>query len=96
MQHNLALVEYDLALINADHGPQLVVEELPPAEFDVSRKSDPVADRDVDLLPFEHTELARLVEWQNLLDAVLSDNGSSLAPVVARENHWAIARGATA
>src|SRR5271166_2273877 len=28
--NNLALLEYDLALIDADHGPQLVVEELCP------------------------------------------------------------------
>jgi hypothetical protein len=40
--NNLAFIEYDLALINADHGPQLVVEELVPAGFDVFREPDPV------------------------------------------------------
>src|SRR5260370_23016100 len=49
--NNLAFIEYDLAIINADHGPELVIEELLPAVFDVFRKSDLVADRDVDLLP---------------------------------------------
>ncbi len=42
--NNLALNEYDVALVNADHGPQLVVEELVPAVFGVFRESDPVAD----------------------------------------------------
>ena len=46
--------------------------------FDVFRESDPVADCQRDLLPLEHTELPCLVEWQLLLDAVLSDNDSSL------------------
>ena len=34
---NLTSVEYDLALIDADHGPELVIEELLPAVFDVFR-----------------------------------------------------------
>src|ERR1700760_1302538 len=42
--NNLASIEYDLALINADYGPELVIEELLPAVFDVFRESDPVAD----------------------------------------------------
>jgi len=29
--NNLAFIEYDLAVINADHGPELVIEELLPA-----------------------------------------------------------------
>src|SRR5690349_20597374 len=35
--NNLSLVEYNLALVDADDGPQLVVEELMPAVFDVFR-----------------------------------------------------------
>jgi hypothetical protein len=42
--NDLAIIEYDLAIINADHGPELVVEELLPAVFDGFRESDPVAD----------------------------------------------------
>ena len=41
--NNLAFIEYDLAFINADHGPGLVIEEFLPAVFDVFRESDPVA-----------------------------------------------------
>jgi Transposase IS66 family len=78
--NNLAFIEYDLAIINADHGPELVVEELLPAVFDVFRESDPVADCDADLLWLEHTELPCLVKWQLLLDAVLSDDDSFLLP----------------
>jgi hypothetical protein len=33
--NNLAFIDDDLALINADHGPELVIEELLPAVFDV-------------------------------------------------------------
>jgi hypothetical protein len=29
--NNLAFIEYDLAIINADHGSKLVIEELLPA-----------------------------------------------------------------
>jgi hypothetical protein len=78
--NNLAFIEYDLAIINADHGPELIIEELLPAVFDVFRESDPVADSQRDLLSLEHTELPCLVEWQLLLDAVLSDNDSFLLP----------------
>jgi hypothetical protein len=78
--NNLALVEYDLALINADHGPELVIEELLPPVFDVFRESDPVAYCQRDLLSLEHTEFPCLVEWQLLLDAIRSDNDSSLLP----------------
>jgi hypothetical protein len=46
--------------------------------FHVFRESDPVADCQRDLLSLEHTELPGLVEWQLLLDAVLSDDDSSL------------------
>jgi hypothetical protein len=42
--NNLAFIEYDLAIINADHGPELVIEELLSVVFDVFRESDPVAD----------------------------------------------------
>jgi hypothetical protein len=35
--NNLAFIEYDLVSINADHGPDLVIEELLPAVFDVFR-----------------------------------------------------------
>jgi hypothetical protein len=76
--NNLAFIEYDLALINSDHGPEFVIEELLPAVFDVFRESDPVADSQRDLLSLEHTEFPCLVEWQLLLDAVFSDNDSSL------------------
>jgi hypothetical protein len=62
----------------ADHGPQLVVQELLPAVFDVFSKPDPVADRERDLLPLEHAELLRLVKGQLLLDAILSDEDGSL------------------
>jgi len=44
--NDLAFVEYNLAIVNADHGPQLVVEELLPAVFDVFREPDPLADRE--------------------------------------------------
>jgi len=76
--NNLAFVEDDLAIINADHGPQLVIEELLPAVFDIFRESDPVADGQCDLLSLEYTESPSLVEWQLLLDAVLSDADGSL------------------
>src|SRR4029077_20219489 len=78
--NNLAFIEYDLAIINADHGPELVIEEVLPAVFDVFRESDPVSDCQRDLLSLEHTELPCLVERQLLLDAVLSDYHSSLLP----------------
>src|ERR1700675_3086661 len=42
--NDLAFIEYDLAFINADHGPELVIEELLPAVFDVFRDPNPVAD----------------------------------------------------
>src|ERR1700720_3211962 len=78
LANKLAFIEYDLAFINADHGPELVIEELLPAVFDVFRESDPVADCQRDLLSLEHAELPCLVEWQLLLDAVLSEDDSSL------------------
>jgi hypothetical protein len=40
--NSLAFIEYDLAIINTDYGPELVVNELLPAVFDVFRESDPV------------------------------------------------------
>src|ERR1700732_861537 len=70
--NNLAFIEYILAIINADHGPELVIEELLPAVFDVFRESDPVADCQRDLLSLKHTELLRLIERQLLIRAVLS------------------------
>ena len=69
--NNLAFIEYDPVIINADHDPELVIEELLPAVFDVFRESDPVADCQRDLLSLEHTEPPCLVEWQLLLDAIL-------------------------
>jgi len=78
--NDLAFIEYDLAIINADHGPELVIEELLTAVFDVFRESDPVADCQRDLLSLSHTELSRLVEWQLLFDAVVSDDDSSYLP----------------
>jgi hypothetical protein len=60
--NNLAFIEYYLAMINADHGPELVIEELLPAVFDVFRESDPVADSQRDLLSLEQTEFSCLVE----------------------------------
>jgi hypothetical protein len=44
LRNNLALVEYDLAFINADHGPEFVIEELLPAVFHIFREPDPAAD----------------------------------------------------
>jgi hypothetical protein len=44
--NDLAFIEYDLAIINADHGPELVIKELIPVVFEVFRESDPVADSD--------------------------------------------------
>jgi hypothetical protein len=41
--NNLAFIDYDLTLVNADDGPELVVEEFVPSVFDVFRKSDSVA-----------------------------------------------------
>ncbi len=41
---------------------------------------DPVADRQRDPLPLEHTELPCLVKWQLLLDAAVTDDDSSLLP----------------
>jgi transposase len=43
--NNLAFIEYDLAIINADHGPELVVEELLPRclTFFVNRIRSPIA-----------------------------------------------------
>src|SRR5215469_2502614 len=76
--NNLAFVEYDPALINTDHGPNLVVQEVLPAMLHVFREPDPVANRDVNILPLEHAELPRLVQWQLLLDAILPNDDSSL------------------
>jgi hypothetical protein len=76
--NNLAFIEYGLAIINTDHGSELVIEELLLAVFDVFRESDPVAHGQRDLLSLEHTEFPCLVEWQLLLDAVLSDDYRSL------------------
>src|ERR1700720_2041239 len=55
--NNLAFVEYDLVLVDTDHGSKLVIEELLPAVFDVFRESDPVADCDADLVSLEDIEL---------------------------------------
>jgi hypothetical protein len=40
-----AFIEYDLAVIIAEHGPELVIEELLPAVFDVfvNRIRSPIA-----------------------------------------------------
>jgi hypothetical protein len=66
--NKLAFVENDFAIINADHVPQLVVQELLPAVFDNFRESDPVVDREHDLIPLKHAKIARLVKRQPLLD----------------------------
>src|SRR5215469_10427998 len=76
--NNLAFVEYDPALINTDHGPKFVVQEVLPAMFDVFREPDPVANRDINILALEHAEPPRLVQWQLLLDAIFPDDDSSL------------------
>ena len=52
--NNLAFIEYDLAIINADHGPELVIEKLVPVVFDVFRESNPVADCQRDLVARTH------------------------------------------
>ena len=78
--NNLAFIEYDLVLVDTDHGSKLVIEELLPAVFDVFRESDPVADSQRDLLSLEYTEFPCLVERQLLLYAVLSYDDSSLLP----------------
>jgi hypothetical protein len=41
--NNLAFVEYDLALTDSDRCPQIIVEELLPAVFDVFHELDPAA-----------------------------------------------------
>jgi hypothetical protein len=41
--NNLAFIEYDFDFVDADHGPELVIEELLPAVFNFFRESDPVA-----------------------------------------------------
>jgi len=51
-----------------------------PAAFDILGEPNPVADREHDLLPLKHAEIPRLVGWQLLLDAVLSDDDGSLVP----------------
>jgi hypothetical protein len=77
--NNLAFIEYDLAIINADHGPELVIDELLPVVFDifVNRIQSPIGN---DLLPLEHAENPCLFEWQLLLDAAVTDDDSSLLP----------------
>jgi hypothetical protein len=65
--NNLAFIEYDPVIINADHGPELVIEELLSAVLDVFRESDPVADGQRDLLLLEHTGFTCLLEWKLLL-----------------------------
>src|SRR5260370_27513240 len=59
--NNLGFVEYNFFIINTDHWPQLVVEELLGAMFDVFREADPFADRGGDFLPVEPAELSCLV-----------------------------------
>jgi hypothetical protein len=78
MANNLAAVEYDLALVNADHVRSSLLRNLCPRVFDVFRESDPVAHGQRDLLPLGDTEFPCLVEWQLLLGAVFSDDDSSL------------------
>jgi hypothetical protein len=72
--NNLPVIEFDLAFIDADHPPELVIEELLPAVFDVFRESDPVADCQRDLLSLKYIELLCLAERQPRLGAVLSDD----------------------
>jgi hypothetical protein len=70
--NNRAFIEYDLAIISADHGSELVIEKLLAAVFDVFRESDPVADCQCDLLSLEHIQFPFLVEWQLLLGGSIS------------------------
>jgi hypothetical protein len=58
--NNPAFVENDFAVINANHGPKLVVQELLPAAFDIFGEPNPVADREHDLLPLKHAKIPRL------------------------------------
>ncbi len=76
--NKLAFVDNDFAIINADHGPQLVVRTCCPAVFDIFRESDPVVDREHYLLSLEHAKIARMVKRQPLRDAILSDYDTSL------------------
>ena len=70
--NDLAFVECDLALINADNGPQLVVEELLPAVFEILREPTRSPIKSVIFPPLEHAEVPRLVERLLLLDANLT------------------------
>jgi hypothetical protein len=80
------LFEYDLALINADHGPKLVVQELLPAMFDVFRESDPVAQRERDLLLLEHAKLnCRAWSSGNCLSTPSFPTMTTLSPQPLRE-----------
>jgi hypothetical protein len=84
--NNLAFVEYDLALINADHGPKLVVQELLPAMFDVFRETDPVAHRERDLLLLEHAKLnCRAWSSGNCLSTPSFPTMTTLSPQPLRE-----------
>jgi hypothetical protein len=68
--NNLAFVEYDLALINADHSSQLVVEKLMPMVLDVlvNRIRSTIASM---IFSRSNTlNFLRLVEWQPLFDAI--------------------------
>jgi hypothetical protein len=75
--NSLAFIDYDLAIINTDHGLELVVNELRLRclTFFVNRIRSSLQR---DLLSLEQTELSCLVEWQVLLDAILTDDDSSL------------------
>jgi len=75
---DLAFVEHDLSVINADYSPQLVVEELLPTVFEIFREPDPIACRERNLLPLENAEFVSVVKWQLLFDAILSDHNNVL------------------
>ena len=49
-----------------------------PAAFDVFRKSDPITNRQRNLLPLEYAKFRRLIGWQLFFNAVLSENDSFL------------------
>jgi hypothetical protein len=84
--NNLAFVEYDSALINTDHGPKLVVQEVLPAMFDVFREPDPVANRDGGLVNLEggKVEIAGLL--LNTADGAAASTGASSPGTIVLAN----------
>jgi hypothetical protein len=93
--NSLAFIEYDLAIINTEYGPELVVNELLPAVFDVFRESDPVT---IASVIFSRSNTLNFRAWSsgNCFSTPSLPTMTAPSPVVTRENHWAIARSATA